>query len=67
LNEPTDLTPRVQAARRGLRRDVALLVEGLDGAELLVPLAKSVEGATHGAEHELTSDVTLEPHMLVDD
>jgi hypothetical protein len=65
--EPKDVTDVVLAARRGLRRDVALLVREIDGAELLIPLAQSVSGAAHGEERELTEDVTMEPHTLVDD
>ncbi len=66
-DEPGDLTEVVRAARRGLRRDVALLVEHLRDAQLLLPLAKSVSGAPHGHEVELTDDLTIEPHLLADD
>lgn len=66
-DESRDVTEAMLAARRGLRRDVASLIERLDRAELLIPLAKSVDGATHGSEEELTEDVTMEPHTLVDD
>lgn len=67
MDDPLDLTDVVQAARRGLRRDVALLVEHLDDGALLLPLAKSVEGVEHGAEQDLTADVTLQPHLLVNE
>jgi hypothetical protein len=67
LDPLRDLTDVILAARRGLRRDVALLVEKLDDGELLLPLSKSVPGATHGADHELTADVTIQPHLLVDE
>jgi len=62
-----DLTEWVQAARRGLRRDVAALLDHLDGGELFVPLARPVQGVQHGEELELDDDLTITPHMLADD
>lgn len=61
-----DLTALVRGARRGLRRDVAALEAGLDGAELFVPLRKSVAGAAEGETIELDRSVEIVPHFLVD-
>ena len=63
---PDDLTPWVHGARRGLRRDVAALVERLDHAELFIPLARPVPGARHGESMELQDEFTLTPHLLSD-
>lgn len=65
--DPTDLTHWVQSARRGLRRDVAELVQRIDLGELFVPLAKQVPGATLGEQMELERDMTIAPHLLEDD
>jgi len=65
--DPTDLTHWVHGARRGLRRDVAELVQRLEGGELFVPLAKQVPGAAVGERMELDDDLTIAPHLLEDD
>lgn len=65
--DSADLTEAVRTARRGFRRDVALLVELLDAGQLFVPLAKSIAGAEDGKEIEVDPGFTLSPHMLVDD
>jgi hypothetical protein len=62
-----DLTVAVQTARRGFRRDVEVLVRLLDAGILLIPLAQSVPGASHGEELEVDEGFRLSPHMLVDD
>lgn len=61
--EPIDLTPLVQAARRGFRRDVAALLEALPFGVLYLPLAESVEGA---APDGIALEVGLrfQPHLL---
>jgi hypothetical protein len=64
--DPTDLTHWVQGARRGLRRDVADLVQRLEHGELFVPLAKQVPGAPIGEQMELDDDLTP-PHLLADE
>jgi hypothetical protein len=61
-----DLTPAVTTARRGLRRDVAVLVDSIDSAELFVPLARPIQGVPYGEHVELDEELTMAPHMLVD-
>ena len=65
--EPTDLTQAVLTARRGLRRDVGVLVEALGSAELLIPLAKPIEGARLGEVLELEDGAQLVPHLLAEE
>lgn len=66
-SDPTDLTEWVIAARRGLRRDVSELVSRLELGELYVPLAASVPDAPIGEQVAIQEDLTITPHMLVDD
>ena len=61
-----DLTAAVATARRGLRRDVAVLSESLEEAELFVPLARPIQGVPYGEHVELDNELTMAPHMLVD-
>jgi hypothetical protein len=61
-----DLTAAVRTARRGLRRDVAVLVDSLDAAELYVPLARSIQGVPYGEQVEIDQELSMTPHMLVD-
>ena len=61
-----DLTAAVTTARRGLRRDVAVLVESIDEAELYVPLARPIQGVPYGEHVELDQELSMAPHMLVD-
>jgi hypothetical protein len=65
--DPSDLTHWVQNARRGLRRDVAELVQRMELGELYVPLAKRVPGAPLGEQMQLDDDLTLAPHLLEDE
>jgi hypothetical protein len=65
--DPTDLTHWVEGARRGLRRDVAELMQRLEAGELFVPLAKQVPGATIGQQMQLDDELTIAPHLLEDD
>lgn len=68
----TEVEPRpafsniVLAAKSGLRRDVSALMEALDGAELLVPLAKDIPDAPMGERLELDGELRLSPHLLPD-
>src|SRR6187402_3592884 len=64
--DPNDLTAVVEAARRGLRRDVSRLVDALDGAELLIPLARDIDAAPEGERIEIEGELKLRPHLLVD-
>lgn len=61
-----DLTAAVTTARRGLRRDVVVLVESLDHGELFVPLARSIGGVPYGEQMELDDELSLVPHLLRD-
>jgi hypothetical protein len=63
--EPS-LTHAVERARSGLRRDVALLLDALDGEELLVPISKTPPDVPDGEEVELKDELTLSPHLLPD-
>lgn len=62
----SDLTEFVRRARRGLRSDVAALVEALEDAELCVPLREHVPGVPAGEQLELSTELALAPHMLLD-
>lgn len=63
---PRDLTRAVSTARRGLRRDVRVLVEALDEGELFAPLAAKVSGAVYGEQLDIEDELKLTPHMLED-
>lgn len=62
-----DATEAVLAARRGLRRDVAGLIQALDQAALIVPLAKPIEGVDLGTLAEVGEELSLSPHLLFDE
>lgn len=64
LDDP--LTVAVLTARSGLRSDVAVLVEALENAELLVPLAEDIVGAPEGEMLETSEPLTIQPHMVID-
>jgi hypothetical protein len=59
-----DLVKVVKQARRGFRRDVAALLEALEQADLLIPLAEPVAGATTGERTKVQGELRLEPHFL---
>jgi type III secretion system (T3SS) SseB-like protein len=59
-----DLVSAVKQARRGFRRDVAALLEALEQADLLIPLAESVAGATTGQRTKIEGELRLQPHFL---
>lgn len=59
------LTVAIEAARRGFRRDVQLLLDAISDADLIVPLARPI--AAPGVERvEASAGLELEPHVLVD-
>jgi hypothetical protein len=62
-----DLTNAVLSAKSGLLRDVVVLVDALDVAERLVPLARDVPDAAEGVRTELPDELTLVPHLLWDE
>jgi len=67
-SDATDLTPLVQAAQRGLRRDVQALLDVLPKGELFIPLARNIAGAADGQRLDLDDqEVKLVPHMLLDE
>ena len=66
LGEPQDLTPLVKAAQRGLRSDVQALLEGLEEAELFIPLARNIAGVADGERLNVDGEIKLTPHMLLD-
>ncbi len=67
--QPTqDLTPFVQAAQRGLRRDVQALLDRLAQGELFIPLARNIAGTVDGQRLDIDDgEVKLVPHMLLDE
>ncbi|MEO7036321.1 MAG: SseB family protein [Polyangiaceae bacterium] len=72
MTEPADtaqdLTPLIQAARRGLRRDVQALLDQLAQGELFIPLARNIEGTKDGERLDIDDgEVKLVPHMLLDE
>lgn len=62
-----DATEAVLTARRGLRRDVAGLIQALDQAALILPLAKRIEGVDVGTLAEVGEELSLSPHLLFDE
>lgn len=59
-----DLAQVVKQTRRGFRRDVAALLEALEQADLLIPLAEPVAGATTGERTKVQGELRLQPHFL---
>lgn len=59
-----DLVSAVKQARRGFRRDVAAFLEALEQADLLIPLAEPVAGATTGERTKVQGELRLQPHFL---
>jgi hypothetical protein len=43
-----------------------VLVEALEGAEVLVPLAENIVGAPEGERIETEEPLTIQPHMVLD-
>lgn len=62
-----DITNAIETARRGLRRDVQVLIEALPDGELFVPLARAIPEADYGERMEIGADLELAPHLLVDE
>lgn len=59
-----DLVTALKHARRGFRRDVAALLEALEQADVLIPLAEPVAGATTGERTKIEGELRLQPHFL---
>lgn len=59
-----DLAEKLKLARRGFRRDVAALLEALEQADLLIPLAEPLAGATTGERTQIRGELRLQPHFL---
>lgn len=59
-----DIVTALKQARRGFRRDVAALLDALEQADLLIPLAAPVEGATTGERTKIEGELRLLPHFL---
>jgi hypothetical protein len=59
-----DLVSAVKQARRGFKRDVAAFLDALEGADLLIPLAEPVAGATTGERTKIEGELRLTPHFL---
>jgi hypothetical protein len=58
------LVNAIKQARRGFRRDVAALLEALEQADLMIPLAEPVAGATTGERTKIEGELRLQPHFL---
>jgi hypothetical protein len=59
-----DLVAKIIQARRGFRKDVAALLDALEQADLLIPLAEPVAGATTGERTKIEGELRLLPHFL---
>src|SRR3954469_8656612 len=59
-----DLVGAATQARRGFRKDVAALLDALEQADLLIPLAQPVAGATTGERTKIEGERRLVPHFL---
>ncbi len=59
-----DLVSAVVQARRGFRKDVAALLDALEQADLLIPLAEPVLGATTGERTKIEGELRLLSHFL---
>lgn len=59
-----DLVAAIKLARRGFKRDVAAFLEALEQADLLIPLAEPVAGATSGERKKIEGELRLQPHFL---
>lgn len=58
----------IQAAQRGLRKDVQALLDQLPQGELFIPLAKNIAGVSDGQRLDIDNgEVKLVPHMLLDE
>jgi hypothetical protein len=66
VREPAALTEAVRAAQSGFRRDVQALIDALEDADLLVPLAEHIPEARLGEAIEIDQPVAIQPHMLLD-
>ena len=63
-----DLSSFIKAAQRGLRKDVQVLLDRLAEGELLIPLARNIEGMVDGQRLDIDDgEVKLVPHMLLDE
>jgi hypothetical protein len=54
----------LKQAQRGFRSDVAALLDALEQADLLIPLAEPVAGATAGQRTKIEGELRLIPHFL---
>ncbi len=54
-------------AQRGFRSDVARLLVAFEEGHLLVPLAKALRDVPVGEEIELAAELSIAPHLLLDD
>jgi hypothetical protein len=59
-----DLANVLKQAQRGFRSDVAALLDALEQADLLIPLAEPVAGATTGQRTKIEGELRLVPHFL---
>ncbi len=60
------LTERLLGAQRGFRSDVARLIEGLAGGELVIPLAKDLPEIPEGERVEVHESIEISPYLLMD-
>ncbi len=65
--DPARLNAAIRAAQRGFRSDVKRLVDALDDAALLVPLARTIDDVEVGKPMTPPEEVRLVPHLLPDE
>ncbi len=64
-HDEVDLEPAIEAARTGLKSQVALFVEALKDAPVYIPLSEDMPNAPEGELIELEGDLTFRPHMIL--
>lgn len=60
-----DLLPALEAARTGLKSQVAIFVEALKDAQVYIPLSEDMPDAPEGEQIEFDGDLTFRPHMIL--
>jgi SseB protein N-terminal domain len=64
-HDEIDLDAAIDAARTGLKSQVAIFVEALKHAEVYIPLSEDMPDAPEGEQIEIEGDLTFRPHMIL--